>query len=340
LASDITPSHLTQHQQLILNIFRTAFTHTLSSESFASTRQEIQRALFNREFAIAFGQETNLDVYAARWSPTRTLCYSTILRGIESQLKQIFLPLNDGDDTSPPVLRVVSIGGAAAELVALGSFLSSTPALHGSLCLIDSGPWEKVVQQLHLGLTTAPVLSKYASTAAKAAKAANAPMVDPAERLAVSFVQQDALALGRVELSRQVGSRPALLTLFFTLNELFTAAGIGKTTVFLLDVTATLPVGSLLLVVDSPGSYSETVVGKQAKRYPMQWLTDKILLPPASGEAGPVEGRAWTKLESHDSIWFRLSEKLDYPIDLEDMRYQMHLYRLVNTTHDTEETSG
>ena len=35
----------------------------------------------------------------------------------------------------------------------------------------------------------------------------------------------------------------------------------------------------------------------------------------------------WEKLESADSVWFRLAEGLRYPIQLENMRYQMHLYR-------------
>ena len=61
------------------------------------------------------------------------------------------------------------------------------------------------------------------------------------------------------------------------------------------------------------------------------------------GEEGEGEGRKkeereeeetdeptpmiWEKLESADSVWFRLAEGLRYPIQLENMRYQMHLYR-------------
>jgi len=65
-------------------------------------------------------------------------------------------------------------------------------------------------------------------------------------------------------------------------------------------------------------------VGRQSKKYPMLWLLDKIL--------SSAEDCAWARLESHASIWFRLSEKLDYPIPLEDMRYQMHLYRATKQT--------
>ncbi len=51
---------------------------------------------------------------------------------------------------------------------------------------------------------------------------------------------------------------------------------------------------------------------------------DKILL---ATEDEPINGRRWVKLESQDSIWFRLADTLHYPIPLENTRYQMHLYR-------------
>jgi 25S rRNA (uracil2843-N3)-methyltransferase len=122
--------------------------------------------------------------------------------------------------------------------------------------------------------------------------------------------------------------------MMFTLNELFTSGGIGKTTRLLLDLTSSVPIGSLLLVVDSPGSYSETTLGKEAKRYPMQWLLDRIML---GTQKDPVGGRKWKKLESEDSVWCRLSEKLEYPIRLENMRYQLHLYKAEDATSTADE---
>ncbi|KAK6696965.1 hypothetical protein SNK05_013628 [Fusarium graminearum] len=110
--------------------------------------------------------------------------------------------------------------------------------------------------------------------------------------------------------------------MLFTLNELYTTAGIGKTTKFLKNLGQVLAPDSLVLVVDSPGSYSEAALGKEKKKYPMQWLLDHTLIETET------PGYSWEKLQSDDSTWFRLSEDLSYPIALEDMRYQMHLYRL------------
>ncbi|PHH85155.1 hypothetical protein CDD83_824 [Cordyceps sp. RAO-2017] len=140
--------------------------------------------------------------------------------------------------------------------------------------------------------------------------------------MAVAFRQADALALTEGELARLAGPDPLLVTLLFTLNELYTDAGPARTTAFLRALARALPSGSLLLVVDSPGSYSEAAVGRDKKRYPMHWLLGHTLLD------ARAPGYAWERLESHDSLWFRLPEGLSYPIQLENMRYQMHLYRI------------
>ncbi|KAK1980771.1 hypothetical protein LZ30DRAFT_594098 [Colletotrichum cereale] len=222
-------------------------------------------------------------------------------------------------------VRMLSIGGGAAEIAAFAAYLSQQPSsrsLGGALALLDSAPWADAIDKLHDALTTPPPLSQYANAAARAA---NVAIIEPG-RLTSSFTQQDVLAMTRNQLSQKLGDGPLLVTLLFTLNELYTTAGIGKTTAFLLDLTATVPLGSLLLVVDSPGSYSEAAVGKESKKYPMQWLMDHTLVTKPEKE-GVVEGCRWEKLESHDSVWFRLADSLKYPIPLENMRYQMHLYR-------------
>ncbi|KAL2258416.1 hypothetical protein VTK26DRAFT_8279 [Humicola hyalothermophila] len=343
--------HDRKHQQRVLDIFRHASNDVLSSPDFTTRLQSVKQALFERDFARAFGDPENLAVYAARWSPTRALCYASVLHGIQehleplssSSLPTVIPETNNTGSTTPPrkKISVISIGGAAAELVALGAFLNQWPSsssIAGSITLVDSGPWSTVVSHLTTALTTAPPISKYASAAAKLS---NTAMVPPSH-FTQTFVQHDALALGPERLASLVGDgntatatpTPVLITILFTLNELFTAGGIGKTTAFLLDLTSCIPLGSLLLVVDSPGSYSETSVGKEAKRYPMQWLLDRVML---GTRREPVNGRRWAKLEARDSAWFRLADTLDYPIQLENMRYQMHLYKAEDASIEVDD---
>ncbi|EGS17357.1 uncharacterized protein CTHT_0066790 [Thermochaetoides thermophila DSM 1495] len=334
-----TSEEARKQQQRIVDVFRRALSDVLFSDNLTATMQAVKQALFDRDFARAFGNPEYLAVYAARWSPTRALCYTTVLSGIWEHLESISQPIQvpapsqeddeNGNNKSEPKdsvqthqLKVFSIGGGAAELVSLAGFLSQCPSpmLSGHITLLDSGPWADVITQLYPSLTTPPPISKYASAAAKLA---NAAIVSPS-RFSHAFLQEDVLTMDQPRLTSILGNAPLLITLLFTLNELFTASGIGKTTKLLLDITSVVPFGSLLLVVDSPGSYSETSVGKEAKRYPMQWLLDRVLM---GTRREPIAGRRWKKLEGKDSVWFRLAEGLDYPIQLENMRYQMHLYR-------------
>lgn len=316
------------HHQLILDIYKTAFHSVLSSPTFPTTLQSVKQALFDRDFARAFGTPENLAVYAARYSPTRSLCYAAILSSIKPHLDALCTPPTPNNPL--PHLPILSIGGGPSETVAVASFLASTsptptPTLTTSLTLLDSAPWSAPISSLTTTLTTPSLPSL--------------PPFLPPSHFTTTFVHADALTS---PLPLTPTDPPVLITLLFTLNELFTAAGVGATTKFLLGLTGQVAAGTLLLVVDSPGSYSETKVGASAsggaqeggggRAYPMGWLVDRILL------GGEGEGRPrWEKVEERGSEWFRLPEGgggkagggLEYPIPLENMRYQLHLYRAV-----------
>ncbi|KAM0198279.1 hypothetical protein ACHAPA_010130 [Fusarium lateritium] len=358
-----------EEQQRLLDIFSTTFNNVLTSDDFSKLLQEIKQALFNREFATAFGREDYLEAYAARWSPTRALCYATVFLSIKKHLSGILVPVEgavdeepqltkasvvsdsqtvadpaqddakDNDGESQPTetesiqnlkldnasskrkaaLHMLSVGGCAAEHIAIASYLQTT-STNGCLTLLDSGPWATVVSLLESSTVNPPPISKYASAARQAS---NLPLLEK-DQLSLDFAQRDVLDLDMDSLSAQCahGKVPIVLTMFFTLNELYTTAGIGKTTQFLKNLGKVLAPDSLVLVVDSPGSYSEAALGKEKKKYPMQWLLDHTLIET------DTPGYSWDKLQSDDSLWFRLPEGLSYPIPLENMRYQMHLYRL------------
>ncbi|KAF4831870.1 25S rRNA (uridine(2843)-N(3))-methyltransferase [Colletotrichum tropicale] len=343
-SSSAVPSLPVPLQQRLLETFTAAFSPVLASPSFPTLLQEVKAALYARDFDAAFANAAPdaLDAYAARWSPTRALGYAGVLLAVGEYLEEAHLILDgagsdDGAAAAEPeekpadgkpetqaqaqkTIKMLSIGGGAAEIASFGAYLSThAPSLAGHIQLLDSAPWGPVVTKLQHALATPPPLSKYANAAARASNAA----LLPASHLNSTFTQRDVLSMSRDELGSALGNDVLLVTLLFTLNELYTSAGIGKTTAFLLNLSATIPSGSLLLVVDSPGSYSEAAVGKESKKYPMQWLLDHTLRK----DEKPVEGCLWEKVESHDSVWFRLAEGLRYPISLENMRYQMHLYR-------------
>jgi len=108
------------------------------------------------------------------------------------------------------------------------------------------------------------------------------------------------------------------------------STSLSLTQKFLLNLTSTLSTGAMLLVVDSPGSYSTITLNGAEKKYPMQWLLDHTLLTQAdrdpTGKKKEMDAK-WEKVHEDESRWFRLSPDLRYPIELENMRMQVHLYR-------------
>jgi 25S rRNA (uracil2843-N3)-methyltransferase len=330
-----------------LNIFRNSFAERLSSE-FAPLLQEVKGHLYNRDFATAFGKNEYLEAYAGRWSPSRALGYLDLLWELREELwleKAEDEVEDEGQEVEEPEAKsrsrkVVCLGGGAgAEIVALAGLQKLVAGMssedeeeggdevvrqHVDIAAIDIADWSVVVENLAKQLTIAPELSKYASAAAKAA---NVPLLDPKD-ITVRFKQQDVLQATASELSTQVADAN-LVTLLFTLNELYSTS-LPLTQKFLLLLTSVLQSGALLLVVDSPGSYSSVTLNGAEKKYPMQWLLDHTLLKQANGnlnERGKEEIVRWEKVKEDDSRWYRLDERLRYPIELENMRMQVHLYR-------------
>jgi 25S rRNA (uracil2843-N3)-methyltransferase len=114
-----------------------------------------------------------------------------------------------------------------------------------------------------------------------------------------------------------------------------------RTTAFLKKLTEAAPQGSLLVVVDAPGAHTEVTVssaeGEEEKRkYPMNLLLDFALVPKASAKktagrkGGEVDEEArpkWEKVLEKSSLAYRLREGLRYPGSLENLRFQVHLFR-------------
>ena len=323
-------------QQKCLNIFRDAL---LSGEDDAAILQEVKGHLYKRDFATAFGKDEYLRVYAARWSSSRALGYIQIFDDIQDKI------LEGHNETE--TLRMVCLGGGAgAELIAIAAWLHEQNGEDSKLSVqalfLDVAAWDTPFSSLYDAVDKPAILSKYASAAAKAA---NVPLLSEGI-LKAQFQQVDVLEIGD-EKSASLYGGADLITLMFTLNELYSAS-VPKTQKMLTRITDAARPGSHLLVVDSPGSYSTVAIkgpekngdeksgaakkvsfggAVTEKKYPMQWLLDHTLLG-TQQKRGEEETRAkWEKVVSDDSRWFRLPEGLEYRMELENMRYQIHLYR-------------
>ncbi|KAL8751309.1 MAG: hypothetical protein Q9184_006111 [Pyrenodesmia sp. 2 TL-2023] len=346
-------------QQNLLNCFTAAF----SSRFDEALREDVQRVkglLWGRDFEGAFagdGKEgtgtRGLEAYAVRWSAGRGVGYADLFCSLG-----LFEEGLRGEERGSRERKVLCLGGGAgAEVVALAGWMSWVRGERGvtredgeggdeervqmKVLVVDVAPWSSCLEKLHAALTTPLPLSPYAGAAIKAA---NRPLVSP-EDFSTSFQQRDILKMSGGELE-ETCEGVGMVTLMFTLNELYTTS-ISKMTGLLLGLTGVLGEGVVLCVVDSPGSYSVVGLGKGGcaretegggegdgkgeregeggKRYPMKWLLDHTLLEAAN--EGGEEGKKWEKVHEEESRWFRLGEGLKYPIDLEDMRMQVHVYR-------------
>ena len=260
--------------------------------------------------------------------------------------------------------NIVSIGGGGgAELIGLALGLSSSSSSSSNkptcvpnlnLNLLDIADWEAITDTLFSSLhSRTHTLPPSPTTTTTTVPNINA-----------TFQHSDILALSPSALQATFAG-VKVVTIFFTLNELY-ATSMGGTTSFLLALGDLLDKGAVVWVVDSPGSYAGVVIGRsekgvnsvekeapkaerevptveedpsthkkhQPRRYPMKWLLDHTLLELA--RQGKDE-RKWEKLVDEESRWFRWekdeekAEGLRYhdEVELEDMRMQVHVYRRI-----------
>ena len=318
--------------------------------------QTLKAHLYNRDFDAAFTDANDelLRAYALRWSAARALGYVGVFKAVLKHLisgQSRSLARDEG--------HIVCIGGGAgAEIVALGgvwrdmassssSSASSTSTSTSTstaedteeqgrerttspgvtITAVDIADWTSVVHRLNTAMRSGTLRSRSYPP----------PLLSPSSsggdsggagqgKFEVAFQRENVLELADDQLPRlynSQGQQWTLVTLMFTLNELFSTS-VAKTTAFLLRTTDAVLPGTYLLVVDSPGSYSSLTVGSSGeRRYPMKFLLDHTLLNVAEGK--------WEKLVSEDSRWWRRdADRLGYDVGgvgLEDMRFQVHLYR-------------
>lgn len=271
-------------------------------------------------------------------------------------------------------------GGGGAEAVALAGYArhmmrasgSSGSDVNGggppaerlslSINIIDVADWSTVLRQLE-----GSIIGAAASNDASTSTSTSNKTLPPAAKLSpdqytINFHQGDLLSPDISSSSHHASliQNADLITLMFTLNELYTASLSRTTSTFLLDfLTPHAKPQALLLVVDSPGSYSTVRLGdnnnnnnnnssssnndeKSPRTYPMHFLLDHTLLDLASTTTTttsdnnqqppppppPPPRPAWQKLPLHHhdpnsdamSRWFRLP-----PAQSQLLRYPLPL---------------
>jgi 25S rRNA (uracil2843-N3)-methyltransferase len=273
----------------ILELFQESFPNTfdLGEEELQNRIQKVKSSLFDRDYRGAFGSQDSLDVYAVRWSSSRALAYSEFF----SSLPPIKTALARNG------CRVLTIGGGAgAEIVAIASvaLLGDEKDTSVQVTAVDVAQWDTVVSRI-----VDYVNNKWYAWHQR----------EPSTAFSVHFINHDILTLPVAELQLESVD---LITCMFTTNELFASSKAG--TVKFLQSLSSCHATTLLVILESAGSYSEIRVG--TKTFPVQFLIQHTL----------TTNGTWKLLDSDDSRWYRVPDGLKYPLKLENMRFFFRLY--------------
>lgn len=301
-------------------LFRGVLSWMQQSNMVGSGADNIKKATLHgsaRAVCIGGGAGAEIVALAAAW---RDLYIDSGATGLEKDISDISLGEQKGKDNEPSQAHNNEKSPAS-------SGRSHTPQL--SVAAVDIADWSSVVERLSQAIISedVPVVPSLKH---------KPPLIQSSTQLNVAFRRVDVLSLPpdelkEVILGKQRADHPEsiLVTLMFTLNELFSTS-MAKSTGLLLHLTDIMPSGAVLLVVDSPGSYSTLKLGKgkdgasQERQYPMKFLLDHTLTS--------VAEKKWECIFTQDSRWWRRdASRLIYEVGegagLEDMRFQVHLYR-------------
>ncbi|KAK6332864.1 hypothetical protein TWF696_002885 [Orbilia brochopaga] len=311
--------------EAILTTFHDTFA-PLFTPALPAIIQDVKQALYQRDYVAAFDSPQKLQAYAVRWSVARALAYFDMIVGHwwSKDVSQRF----SQDDDGP--LNITCIGGGAgAELVGIAaafSFLATSKpgddrpdAPRLALTLLDFAAWNPIVDSLYATLTDAETTRQSQLCLSKSS-------------FSVVCHQQDIILSPLSDVTVSSLASADVVTILFTAGELYSQSPTATTKLFVSLHAVTKP-GALLVVVDSAGGFEDLDVLKKGSEssssdksnsiggYKLGFLLDKTL----------TSRDRWETIASDDSRWWRmppqLKENAAYPLDLENMRCLIRVYR-------------
>ncbi|KAF7731022.1 hypothetical protein EC973_001068 [Apophysomyces ossiformis] len=186
--------------------------------------------------------------------------------------------------------RIYAVGsGSGSELVSISAAMTRVPAERQKVDLImqDIGEWGDVLQTYENSIRDLWKLTP--------------------EQLCCSYEQGDVLEDS--ERRTELIAKADLITFMFVINELF----VKKVPAMALiqSLVKTMKKGAHLLVVESAGSFSHLQVGNRT--YMVYMLLDAL--------------KDLECIVAEDTRWYRYPENLKYPVDIQNMRYFIRLYK-------------
>ncbi|KAI8983476.1 hypothetical protein BDB01DRAFT_835572 [Pilobolus umbonatus] len=180
--------------------------------------------------------------------------------------------------------------GCGSELVAMAAAMTRLPAEKQQIKLIlqDIGNYSTVIDSFERTIRDKWLITE--------------------SQLECVFDQSDILDLSNEETIRRF-STSNLITFMFVMNELFVKK--GPAMALIQKMIGCMRKNAYLLVVESAGSFSHLKVGN--KTYMVYTLLDAI--------------KDLELVVGEDARWYRHPEDLKYPLDVQNMRYFIRLYK-------------
>jgi 25S rRNA (uracil2843-N3)-methyltransferase len=275
----------------ILNLLAETFQTTLQSSSYKQTISEIKFRFKERDYNSIFERKENLPYYVAEYTPTRALCYFHLGKCIERHL------VEGG--------RIHCMGGGSCgELIGFSAFRH---LIHIAECQKNSTDCQEECQQMEFVIHD---YADYSDIITQTQSAIEKKFIK--SNLKVSFIHSDVTEQSTA--AQKSIQEADLITCMFLLNELFAASKAGFVQ-FITRLLQDMKKGSMLLVVDSAGSFSDVKTSSSKRIYSVWMLLDAL--------------RDLEIVEKDDSRWFRLPPSLQqhYPVKVENCRYFLRFYR-------------
>ncbi|KAI9494989.1 hypothetical protein BDB00DRAFT_955136 [Zychaea mexicana] len=189
---------------------------------------------------------------------------------------------------------IYAIGsGSGSELVSFAAAMTRVPAERQRIKLImqDIGEWAKVLETFESASRQSWKLTE--------------------EQFSCQYLQGDILDPTKRDERAQRIADADLITFMFVMNELFVKKAAAMEMVQ--SLVTNMKKGAHLLVVESAGSFSHLKVGN--KTYMVHMLLDAI--------------KDLQSVISDDARWYRHPDNVRYPLDVQNMRYFIRLYKKI-----------
>ena len=265
------------NEQEILNLIKLSV--NFNSVDFKKNEQIIKELFFYRKYREIFENQSLLPVYAALYTPSRALCFHDIFIKNE-HLKKLLL-----ENSSFYCLGA----GCGSELIAISrAFMEISTTTKIKLHIQDLANYEFLLDQMNQNIRKYWNLNN--------------------DRLELKFSVEDVLEEDN-EFDSNV-KESSIITACFLLNELLSTSK-QKFVKLVYRMLKNMKPGTLLLVVDSAGSFSDVEIA--GNTYNCWNLLDNL--------------KDLECITSSDSVWYRFPTNCKYPTKLNNIRSFVRLYR-------------